>query len=256
MARVLVTGSTQGLGLAAARLLLDDGHEVVLHARDESRRAAVGELARRGARVVIGDLAGAAATESVAAQVNAFGRMDAVIHNAGIYLDPRRVATPEGHARTLAVNVLAPYLLTARIERPERLVYLTSDLHQGGAPSLEDVDWTARPWDAAQAYADSKLFVMALAFALARMWPDVSSNAVGPGWVPTRMGGPNAPDDLEQGHLTQVWLAVGAEPEATSTGGYWYHRRRLAPTPAALDEDFQRALVDELARLTGVRLPR
>jgi NAD(P)-dependent dehydrogenase (short-subunit alcohol dehydrogenase family) len=255
MARILVTGSTQGLGRAAALALLDDGHEVVVHARNASRAAGAADLADRGAWVVVGDLGSAEETHAVAAQANSIGRMDAVIHNAGIYLDPERVATPEGHARTLAVNVLAPYVLTAEIARPARLIYLSSDLHHGGDSSLRDIDWTARRWDAAQAYADSKLFITALAFSLARRWPDVRTNVVGPGWVPTRMGGPSAPDDLALGHVTQVWLAVSDDPDAAGTGGFWYHRRRQEPAPAVFDLRFQDALVDQLSRLTGVQLP-
>src|SRR5438874_1431227 len=87
MARVFITGSTEGLGRAAAQSLLDDGHEVVLHARSEERAAAVADLAARALGVAIGDLESAADTRSVAEQVNAIGRMDAVIHNAGIYRD-------------------------------------------------------------------------------------------------------------------------------------------------------------------------
>jgi NAD(P)-dependent dehydrogenase (short-subunit alcohol dehydrogenase family) len=106
-----------------------------------------------------------------------------------------------------------------------------------------------------QAYSDSKLLVTALAFAIARRWPDVLSNAVDPGWVPTKMGGPGAPDDLELGHRTQEWLAVGEDPAAKVTGGYWFHQQRQAPAPAALDEDFQQRLLRELASVTGVSLP-
>jgi NAD(P)-dependent dehydrogenase (short-subunit alcohol dehydrogenase family) len=255
MARVLITGSTAGLGRAAARDLLHGGHEVVLHARNPARAGTVDDLARRAAGVVVGDLASADETRDVADQVNAIGGIDTVIHNAAVYVDPRRVATPEGHARTLAVNVLAPYLLTAWIDRPSRLVYLSSGMHKSGDASLRDIDWTARSWSGVQAYCDSKLFITALALAVARRWPDLRAHAVDPGWVPTRMGGPGAPDDLEQGHLTQTWLAVSDHPEATTSGGYWYHRRRRSPAPAALDERFQDALVDELSRLTDVRLP-
>jgi len=255
MARVFITGSTDGLGRATAVALLAGGHDVVVHARNPSRAASIGDLEARGARVVTGDLASAEETHGVAAQVNAIGPMDAVIHNAGIYLDPERVATPEGHARTLAVNVLAPYLLTAEIARPARLVYINSDLHHGGDASLYDIDWTSRRWNAAQAYADSKLFVTALAFLVSRRWPDVHTNVVCPGWVPTKMGGPNAPDDLELGHTTQVWLAVSDEPEAIGTGGYWYHRPRQAPAAAVSDLEFQNALLEQLSRLTGVHLP-
>ena len=255
MARILVTGSTTGLGAAAARQLLDEGHDVVLHARDQGRAADVDRLARRAAGVVVGDLARRDETRAVAEQANAIGGVDAVIHNAALYVDPRRVRTPEGHARTLAVNVLAPYLLTAWMERPARLVYITSGMHRSGDSSLRDLDWAARPWNGVQAYCDSKLHVTGLAFALARRWPDVRVNAVDPGWVPTRMGGRGAPDDLELGHRTQTWLAGGDDPEARTSGGYWYHRQRQTPAAAALDEKFQEALVHELARLTHVDLP-
>ena len=245
MARVLITGSTAGLGRAAARQLLDGGHEVVLHARNSVRAGSVDDLAGRAAGVVVGDLASADETRGVADQVNAIGGIDAVIHNAAVYVDPRRVATPEGHARTLAVNVLAPYLLTAWINRPSR----------DGDASLRDIDWTARRWNGVQAYCDSKLFITALALAVARRWPDLRAHAVDPGWVPTSMGGPGAPDHLELGSLTQTWLAGSDHPEATGSGGYWYHQRRRSPAPAALDESFQDALLDELIRLTDVRLP-
>jgi NAD(P)-dependent dehydrogenase (short-subunit alcohol dehydrogenase family) len=255
MSRIFITGSTEGLGRAAALALLDDGHQVVLHARNASRAGSLGDLAQRAAAVVIGDLASAREVRGVADQVNAIGRMDAVIHNAGIYADHQRVATPEGHARTLAVNVLAPHVLTAEIARPERLIYLSSSMHRSGDATLHDIDWTARRWNGVQAYSDSKLFVTTLAFLVSRRWPGVLSNAVDPGWVPTRMGSPSAPDDLELGHATQVWLAVSGEPDAMESGGYWHHRRRQSPAPAVTDVPFQDALLDELTRMTGVRLP-
>jgi NAD(P)-dependent dehydrogenase (short-subunit alcohol dehydrogenase family) len=255
LARVFITGSTDGLGRGAAQALLDDGHEVVLHARNAARAGELGALAARAAGVVVGDLASAAQTRELAAQVNAIGRMDAVIHNAGLYLDRERVQTPEGHARTLAVNTLAPYLLTALIERPARLIYMTSGLHLGGDASLRDLDWRERRWSASQAYADSKLLLVALAFALARRWPDVRSNAVNPGWVPTRMGGPGAPDDLEEGWATQVWLAVSEDPQAAVSGAYWFHRSTQPPAQAAADRGVQEALLGTLARMTAVALP-
>jgi NAD(P)-dependent dehydrogenase (short-subunit alcohol dehydrogenase family) len=254
MARVFITGSTTGLGLAAARTLLDDGHDVVLHARNSARAADLADLAPRAIGLVVGDLASAQETHAVADQVDAIGGVDAVIHNAGIYIDPQRVATPEGHARTLAVNTLAAYILTARINPPSRLVYISGGLHRQGDRSLQDLDWTARSWDGVQAYCDSKLFLTTLAFALTRRWPDVHVNVLDPGWVPTRMGGPGATDDLELGHRTQTWLAVSNEPDATGSGGYWYHQQPQQPAPAALDEAFQHALLAELVRLTDLPL--
>jgi NAD(P)-dependent dehydrogenase (short-subunit alcohol dehydrogenase family) len=151
MARIFITGSTEGLGKAAALARLDDGHEVVLHARNASRAASLENLADRAFEVVTGDLGSAQGTHDVTGQVNAIGRMDAVIHNAGVYIDPERVATPEGHARTLAVNVLAPYVLAAEIERPARLIYISSGMHRGGDASLRDIDWTTRQWNGIQA---------------------------------------------------------------------------------------------------------
>ncbi|CEJ11199.1 putative oxidoreductase YciK [bacterium YEK0313] len=254
MARIFVTGSTEGLGRAAAQTLLREGHEVVLHARSAVRAAALAELAPRALGTVVGDLASAAETRTIADQVNAFGRMDAVIHNAGLYATPDRQPTREGHAGIVAVNTLAPFMLTALIERPGRLVYLSSGMHRGGSRALHDIDWRERRWDATRAYSDSKLHVTTLAFAVARRWPDVLSNAVDPGWVPTRMGGPGAPDDLEKGHLTQTWLAVSEDPAAKVSGRYWHHRRQQAPAPDVSDADFQDALVERLTQLTGVSL--
>ena len=254
MSRVFITGSADGLGRAAAKLLIDEGHDVVLHARNRERAAAVADLVPRAAGVVIGDFSSATETMGVADQVNELGRMDAVIHNAGIFLEPSRGSTAEGHATTLAVNSLAPYMLTALIERPDRLVYLSSGMHHGGSGSIRDIDWTQRRWNASKAYSESKLHVTALALTLAREWPGVLSNAVDPGWVPTKMGGPAASDDLELGYLTQTWLAASSEAAATVSGGYWYHRQRQQPAREAADPAFQRKLIDRLAGLTGITL--
>jgi NAD(P)-dependent dehydrogenase (short-subunit alcohol dehydrogenase family) len=252
--RIFITGSTDGLGRDAATTLMREGHSVVLHARSRSRAAALTDLAPKAAGVVIGDLASAVETRSLAEQVNALGRMDAVIHNAGIYREPARGTTAEGHAKVLAVNTLAPYMLTQLIKRPDRLVFLSSDMHFGGDASLRDIDWQDRAWDTNRAYSESKLYVTALAFAVARRWPKVISSAVDPGWVPTKMGGRSAPDDLEKGHLTQTWLATSDDADACISGGYWHHRRRREPAADTLDVGFQDRLLARLRELTGVTL--
>ena len=200
------------------------------------------------------DLSSAIETRAISDQVNKIGRMDAVIHNAGIFLEPSRATTADGHAKTLAVNTLAPYILTALIDRPDRLIHLSSGLHHTATGSLRDIDWAGRKWNASQAYAESKLQVTALAFTVARAWPDVLSNVVDPGWVPTKMGGAAATDDLELGYLTQTWLAVSNDAAATVSGGYWYHRQRQDPAPQARDPAFQEELMDRLAALTGLTL--
>jgi NAD(P)-dependent dehydrogenase (short-subunit alcohol dehydrogenase family) len=163
--------------------------------------------------------------------------------------------TPEGHAKVLAVNTLAPYMLTALLERPDRLIYLSSGLHRGGRGSLQDIDWTERRWDPNAAYSESKLYLTALAFAVARRWTGVFSNAVDPGWVPTKMGGAGATDDLTMGYLTQTWLAVSNDAAARVSGGYWYHRKQQQPAAAAVDPAFQDRLIARLTELTGIALP-
>jgi NAD(P)-dependent dehydrogenase (short-subunit alcohol dehydrogenase family) len=255
VAHILVTGSAQGLGRATAEELLRRGHRVVVHARNDERATALTALIALGADVVVGDLASRQQTRELADQVNQLGPMDAVVHNAGVYADEQRFPNAEGHPRVLAVNVLAPYLLTTLLDRPDRLIYLTSDMHAGGNPTMTDLDWTTRSWNGVQAYRDSKLFLTALAFAVARRWPQVRSNAVDPGWVPTRMGGPHATDDLEMGYLTQVWLATSDEPEAAISGRYWHHQQHLPAPTAATDPQFQDAILETLAELTGTPLP-
>lgn len=244
MSRIFITGSADGLGKAAAATLLADGHEVVLHVRSRQRLDAVQDLVDRGAMVVVGDLSDQGQAEGVADQANRLGRMDAVIHNAGVYTG----------RHILPVNVVAPYVLTALVTRPDRLVYLSSGMHFDGHPELGGLDWRGRGESAS--YSDSKLFATALAMAVARLWPGVVASAVDPGWVPTKMGGPNAPDDLRLGHLTQEWLAAGDDPRAGASGGYWHHQQRLDPHPAARDVTFQDELLRELERATGIAFDR
>ncbi len=171
MARVLITGSSDGLGLMAAELLAHIGHAVTLHARNEQRAADARRALSAAEHVVVGDLASIEGTRQVAEQANALGRYDAVIHNAGVgYREPRRIQTVDGLSHVFAINVLAPYLLTALITPPSRLVYLSSGMHRGGNPDLDDLQWAGRRWNGSQAYADSKLFDVVLAFAVARRW--------------------------------------------------------------------------------------
>jgi NAD(P)-dependent dehydrogenase (short-subunit alcohol dehydrogenase family) len=256
MTRVLITGSADGLGLMAARLLLDQGHAVTLHARDDARAADTRTALSAAERVLVGDLLSVEGIRTVAEQANAAGRFDAVIHNAGIgYREPRRVETVDGLSHLFAVNVLAPYLLTALITPPDRLVYLSSGMARGGDGGLADPQWRHRRWNGARAYSDSKLLDILLAFGVARHWRGVLSNSVEPGWVPTKMGGPGAPDDLDLAPVTQAWLAVSGDAAATVTGRHFYHQRQISTPAIAHDPAAQDALLDYCAKLTGVRLP-
>lgn len=148
MARIFITGSTDGLGRATAQQLLGDGHQVIVHARSVDRLGAVKELLDRGAVGVVGDLSDMEQTRDVGKQVNRIGHVDAVIHNAGVL----------GGRHIFQVNVVAPYLLTALIDKPERLLYLSSGMHRGGRATVSTK----------VSYSDSKLYVTALATAVAR----------------------------------------------------------------------------------------
>jgi NAD(P)-dependent dehydrogenase (short-subunit alcohol dehydrogenase family) len=239
----------------AGQLLAEEGHSVVLHARDEARAKAARAALPGVEEVLVGDVSEISELRRLADRANETGRFDAVIHNVGTgYQEPRRIETKDGLSKLWAVNVLAPYVLTALMERPERLVYLSSGMHLGGDPSLIHLQWTERPWNGSQAYSDSKLHDVLLAFAVARRWPDVSSNAVSPGWVPTRMGGPAATDDLSQGHLTQVWLAVNDDPDARASGRFLYHMGPGRLNPVARDTSLQDRLVEYCRDVSGVEL--
>lgn len=260
MPRVFITGSADGLGLLAAQKLIAGGHAVVLHGRDD-RRAQQALAGAPGAETALaGDLSRPHEVVALAERVNALGRFDAVIHNAGVYQAPRETI--------FAVNVLAPYLLTCltgdggnsgnsensgdgmeKGARPGRLVYLSSGLHRGGRARLEDLERRT-------GYGDSKFQIVLLAKAVARRWPAVFSNAVNPGWVPTKMGGPGAPDDLDEGAATQVWLAASDEVAAKVSGKYFFHRRPGPAAPETDDAALQDAWIARMEVISGVPFPK
>jgi len=255
MSRIFISGSSTGLGLMAADLLVSQGHQVVLHARNANRAEDVRRELPEAEAVVRGDLETIAGAQDVAAQVNALGRFDAVIHNAAVgYREGHRV-TADGLPHVFAINTLSAYILTALIARPKRLVYLSSGMHHHADANLDDILWRKRRWNGSQAYAESKLHDAMLAFAIARRWPDVLSNSLEPGWVPTKMGGPGAPDDMEQAHRTQAWLAAADDSKATVTGKYFYHLAAKAANPRAHDLALQDRLLEFCAEISSVALP-
>jgi NAD(P)-dependent dehydrogenase (short-subunit alcohol dehydrogenase family) len=255
MSRIFISGSSTGLGLMAAELLLSKGHSVVLHARNAERAEEARRQLPRAEAIAVGDIETIAGAKDVAAQVNALGRFDGVIHNAAVgYREGHRI-TADGLPHVFAINTLSAYILTALIDRPKRLVYLSSGMHHRAAANLDDILWKRRRWNGSTAYAESKLHDTMLAFAVARRWPEVFSNALEPGWVPTQMGGPGAPDDIDQAHLTQAWLAAGDDPKADVTGRYFYHLERMAPNPQADDQALQDRLIAICADISGVALP-
>ena len=255
MARVFITGSSDGLGLMAGQLLADQGHNVVLHARNDARAEDAQRAAPKAEAVVVGDLASLAATKDLAGQVNGLGSFDAIIHNAAVGYQEGHRETSDNLPHVFAINTLAPFILTVLIERPKRLVYLSSGMHERAHANLDDILWRKRRWDGSSAYAESKLHDTLLAFTVARYWPNVLSNAVTPGWVATKMGGAGAPDDIAQAHLTQAWLATSNEPDAQTTGGYFYHLKSREPNPETREVSVQDRLIDICEEISGVKMP-
>jgi NAD(P)-dependent dehydrogenase (short-subunit alcohol dehydrogenase family) len=241
MSRVFVSGSSEGLGLMAGQLLAEQGHEVVLHARNSTRANDARRALPQARAVVEGDVSSIAGARSVAEQVNHLGRFDAVIHNVGIgYRESRRVETVDGLPHVFAVNV----------------VYLSSGMHHGARAHFDDLLWEKRRWNGSEAYAESKLYDLMMAFAIARRWPEVFSNALEPGWVATRMGGRSAPDDLDKAHRTQVWLAVSDDPAARVTGEYFYHLQRRSTNSEARNTEYQQQLIERCEELSKIPLPQ
>lgn len=255
MSRIFISGSSTGLGLMAAELLAQQGHQVVLHARNASRAEDARRALPQAEAIVVGDLETIAGAKETASRVNELGRFDAVIHNAAVgYREASRV-TSDRLPHVFAINTLSAYILTALIERPQRLVYLSSGMHHHVGANLEDILWRKRRWNGSDAYAESKLHDAMLAFAVARRWRDVRVNCLEPGWVPTKMGGPGAPDDINQAHLTQAWLAASHDPQADVTGKYFYHLKRMTANPQAHNAALQDRLLHICAELSGIMLP-
>jgi NAD(P)-dependent dehydrogenase (short-subunit alcohol dehydrogenase family) len=255
MSRVFISGSSTGLGLMVADRLASKSHSVVLHARNATRAGEARRKLPRAEAIVVGDIETIAGAKDLAAQVNALGRFDAVIHNAAVgYREGHRV-TADGLPHVFAINTLSAYILTALIGRPKRLITLSSGMHHHVDANLDDILWKKRRWNGSTAYAESKLHDAMLAFAIARRWRDVFSNSLEPGWVPTKMGGAGAPDDMDQAHLTQAWLAAGDDPKADVTGRYFYHLKRMEPNPQSHDVALQDRLIAICSDISGVALP-
>src|SRR5215210_1668639 len=243
MARIFITGSADGLGQLTAKALIARGHRVVLHARNEKRGREALDKVPGAESVVTADLGSIDETKELASKVNALGKFDVVIHNAGVYS-----ASAE---EIFAVNTLAPYVLTCLIQRPKRLIYLSSDMHLQGRSKLESFKTDI----SRITYSDSKLHVLMLCKAIARKWPGAYANALDPGWVPTKMGGPGAPDDLQKGYETQVWLAVSNERRAKVSGRYFYHRKESRYNPEADDVLLQERFLELCKEMTDISFP-
>ncbi len=249
MSRVLVTGSNDGIGAGIADILSANGHHVVRHARGADRAVA-------GQEFVLGDFASLAAVRAMAATLREQPPLDVIVHNAGWACpDDVRPVTEDGFEQTFAIHVLAPYLLTALLPLPQRVVFVNSDSIRRGVLDPADLNHE-KEWTSSAAYADSKLAQAAMALGLARRYPDALINAVNPGWVRTKMSPPEAPLDIAEGADTPVWLATSADPDATVSGAYFQLRKQVRLNEAVFDVDLQDAVLAACADMTGVALPR
>jgi len=245
MGKIFITGSTDGLGLLTAKALIKNGYEVVLHARNQDRaKALTHQLPDQ--KILIADLSSIAQCKALAKNANDLCTFDAIIHNAGVY---QVSGTTEDNLPILfAVNTLAPYILTTLMHLPKRLVYLSSQMHLSGNTNVSKL---SKP-GFNTSYSDTKLYDLILAKAMARKYPEIYSNAVDPGWVPTKMGGRGAPDNLQKGYETQSWLAAGTDEHANITGQYLHHKRPAQYHEMADDELIQDTLLAQCKRISGV----
>jgi NAD(P)-dependent dehydrogenase (short-subunit alcohol dehydrogenase family) len=244
MAKIFITGSADGLGQLSANALVNQGHEVVLHARNAERGREALKKTKGTSKVLTADLSNMEETKKLAEQVNALGVFDAVIHNAAVYKTSGK--------QIFIVNSLAPYILTCLIQKPKRLIYLSSGMHLQGRPNLDNVKTNADQIS----YSDSKLHVVMLCLAIAKKWSDVFANAVNPGWVPTKMGGKGAPDDLQKGYETQTWLAVSDDEKAKLSGKYFFHKKETRYNPAADDAVLRERFLKMCEEITGISFPQ
>lgn len=255
--RVFITGSSSGIGLLAAQILSAQGHDVVVHGRNKQRANDAMQQAPQAIASVYGDFGSLQQVRDLADQVNQLGPFDAVIHNAGIWSQSQKRLSDDGYPLIFAVNALAPYALSALIDRPKRLIYISSSMAQrvDGGACLDDILWEKRPWSGYQAYSESKYLDSLLAFAIVNRWQAVYTNTVDPGWVPTKIGGAGAPDDLHAGAYSQSFLAASDAPEARVSGYRFYHMAHQNPNPDVRNKDYQARFLARCAQLTDIAMP-
>ena len=254
MSSIFISGSSTGLGMMAAELLVSRGHEVVLHARDVNRADDARRRLPRAKAIVVGDLGTIAETKEVAKQVNGIGHFDAVIHNAAVGYREERRTTADGLPHVFAINTLSAFLLTALIKRPKRLVYLSSGMHHHAKANLNDILWRKRSWDGSTAYAESKLHDAMLAFAVAAGGLTSSRTHLSQAGSKRKWAG------LERRttcfRLTSRRCgSSGDDPKANVTGEYFYHLKQMAPNPRAKDVRLQDHLIALCSEISGVSFP-
>lgn len=253
MARIFITGSSDGIGLSAAKILSDKGHSVVLHARNADRAASTRAAVPKAESVLIGDLRSISETKKLAEEANN-KPFDTIIHNAGIGFGSTssKEITSENISAVFAVNTLAPYILTCLMDRPKsRLLYMSSDSHYGGDEKLRN-DVTK-----SHSYSDSKLHDVMLANAFSRRWgEDIQVVSMHPGWVRTKMGGSMAPGGMDKpAKALAEWAAGEGKLAGLESGTFFTTRGEESAHPGAENVSKQEELLKICEKVSGVSVP-
>lgn len=255
MARIFITGSSDGIGQAAAKILADQGHSVVLHARNADRAASAHKAVPKAEAVLVGDLSSISETKRLAEDANALGAgsFDAVVHNAGIGYGSTssREITADKISAVFAVNTLAPYILTCLMKRPtSRLLYMSSDSHYGGDESLRNVTQS-------HSYSDSKLHDVMLANAFSRRWGDaIQVVSMHPGWVRTKMGGTMAPGGMDTpAKALAEWAAGKGRLAGLKSGSFFTPSGEDSTHRGAGNVSKQEELLKICREVSGVSIP-
>ncbi|KAJ7247995.1 hypothetical protein C8J57DRAFT_720098 [Mycena rebaudengoi] len=251
MPRFFITGSSDGLGLLTTQRLISLGHSVVLHARSPARADETRAKCPEAEAILVGDLSSLDEMRALAAEANKLGPYEAVLHNAGLYTGMERVPGKSGLPSLFTVNTLAPYMLTCLMNKPKRLLFVSSEMHYSGRVNVDGNEEKLLR----SSYSDTKLHSVMLAKVFARRWIDVASFSADPGWVPTKMGGRAAPGNIDHAVDTFVMAALG-EGKATpaKTGAYLKDSSVHEPNAVAQDEGLQDSLVKELQKISGVEI--
>ncbi|KAL4913902.1 hypothetical protein BDW62DRAFT_220478 [Aspergillus aurantiobrunneus] len=255
MARIFITGSSDGIGQAAAKLLADQGHSVVLHARNADRAVSAHQAIPGAEAVLVGDLSSIAEIKRLADEANRLGDrpFDTIIHNAGIGYGgtSSREITADNISAVFAVNTLAPYILTCRMKRPtSRLLYMSSDSHYGGDESLRNATQS-------HSYGNSKLHDVMLANAFARRWgEEIQVVSMHPGWVRTKMGGSMAPGGTDKpAKALAQWAAGQGSLASLKSGTFFTTRGEESAHPGAANVNKQEELLRICKEVSGVSIP-
>ena len=272
---VVITGATGGIGLETARALARLGSNVIIVGHDAERTRQVADelLAQNSGSIkgLVADLSSQAEVRRLASEIAAQeGRLDALINNAGAVFAKRRY-TADGIEMTLALNHLAPFLLTnllletLKASAPARVITVASMAHAGARIPFADMNHQRRRWSSFGVYGETKLMNIMFTYELARRLAGsgVTANALHPGFVASNFGKNNGgvwksmfslaqpfAISAREGAQTSIFLA--SSPEVAGMSGEYFVRKKPAKSsPASYDQEAQAKLWRVSEEMTG-----